>query len=320
MNPEEILRSFREELRGVSDIRSLEELRVKYLGKKGLIRSLLEGIKNYPPEERKDVGRAVNDLKSAIEREINEKSSAIRECARQVDLTLPGKDFPLGNIHPLRRIYRELIEIFVGMGFSVERGPEIEWDYYNFEALNIPKLHPARDLQDTMYVTENMVMRTHTSPVQIRAMQKLGSPPVRIIAPGKVYRRDPFDASHSPCFHQMEGLAVDKGISFAGLKSDLTLFAKAVFGPDTKVDFIPSYYPFTEPSADMVVKWRGKWLEILGSGMVHPQVLRNGGIDPEVYSGYAFGFGVDRIAMVRYGIDDIRLFFENDKAFLEQIR
>lgn len=320
MNPEDILNSFREELEGVSDARSLEELRVRYLGRKGLIRSLLDGLRDFPPQEKKEAGRAINEAKAAIEREIEEKSSSLRERARQVDLTLPGKELSLGNIHPLRRVQDELVGIFVGMGFSVETGPEIEWDSYNFEALNIPKLHPARDLQDTMYVTENMVMRTHTSPVQIRAMQRIGKPPIRIIAPGKVYRRDPFDASHSPCFNQMEGLAVDRGISFAGLKSDLAIFARAVFGPDTSVDFIPSYYPFTEPSADMVVRWQGRWMEILGSGMVHPQVLRNGGVDPEEYTGYAFGFGVDRIAMVKYGIDDIRLFFENDRAFLEQIR
>lgn len=320
MNPDDILRSFREEMGAVSDPRSLEEIRIRYLGRKGLLKELFDSLKNLPPQDRKEAGRAINEVKSAIERDIAERAAALSEDSRQVDLTLPGREFSLGNIHPIRRVYNELVEIFVGMGFSVETGPEIEWDWYNFEALNIPKLHPARDLQDTMYVTENMVMRTHTSPVQIRAMQRIGKPPIRIIAPGKVYRRDPPDASHSPCFHQMEGLAVDEGISFAGLKSDLAVFARGVFGPDTQVDFIPSYYPFTEPSADMVVKWRGRWLEILGSGMVHPQVLRNGGVDPERYTGYAFGFGVDRIAMVKYGIDDIRLFFENDRAFLEQIR
>ncbi|MEO0145814.1 MAG: phenylalanine--tRNA ligase subunit alpha [candidate division WOR-3 bacterium] len=320
MNPDDVLRSFREELSRVSSPRDLEGLRIRYLGKKGIMRQLLEGLKNAPPQERKELGRAINEAKSSIEKEIEEALSRIKERQRQVDLTLPGRELQRGNIHPLRRVYDELVGIFVGMGFSVETGPEIEWDWYNFEALNIPKLHPARDLQDTMYITDNMVMRTHTSPVQIRAMQKIGRPPIRIIAPGKVYRRDPFDASHSPCFNQMEGLAIDVDVSFAGLKSDLTAFARAVFGPETQVDFIPSYYPFTEPSADMVVKWKGRWMEILGSGMVHPQVLRNGGIDPELYTGYAFGFGVDRIAMIKYGIDDIRLFFENDRAFLEQIR
>ncbi len=316
---EELRRQFLERLKAVKTKEELEALRVEFLGKKGHLKSLLSRIKELPPEERREFGRQVNELKEEIEGLIAQKARELAEQPRPTDLTRPGWPFLLGNVHPIRRVFDELIEAAVSMGFQVELGPEVEWDWYNFEALNIPKYHPARDMQATMFITERMVLRTHTSPIQIRVMERR-KPPIRIVGPGKVYRLDPFDASHAPAFHQLEALYVDKGVSFAQLRSDIYLFLKRVFGEDIEIKFIPSYFPFTEPSAEVAVRWRGQWLEILGCGMVHPQVLKNTGIDPEEYTGYAFGMGVERIAMVKYGIDDIRLFWENDREFLEQMR
>jgi phenylalanyl-tRNA synthetase alpha chain len=313
----------------------LEQIRVRYLGRQGALTSLLRSLGTLPAAERPLVGAAANEAKRELEAALEQRLAATieeerrrqREGAR-VDLTLPGRRPPLGSVHPLTRVHDEIVEIFVGLGFSVAEGPEIESDYFNFEALNLPKDHPARDMQDTFYLTEDRLLRTHTSPVQIRTMQAQ-KPPVRIICPGKVYRRDA-DITHSPQFTQFEGLAVDRNISMADLKGTLELFAREMFGPRSKIRFRPSFFPFTEPSAEVdvlcflcggdgcrVCKQSG-WLEILGSGMVHPQVLRNVGYDPEEVTGWAFGMGVERIAMLKYGVDDIRLFFENDLRFLKQ--
>ena len=313
----------------------LEQIRVRYLGRQGALTSLLRSLGTLPPAERPLVGAAANEAKRELEAMLEQRLAASVEDERRrrregarVDLTLPGRRPPLGSLHPLTRVHDEIVEIFVGLGFSVAEGPEIESDYFNFEALNLPKDHPARDMQDTFYLTEDRLLRTHTSPVQIRTMQAQ-KPPVRIICPGKVYRRDA-DITHSPQFTQFEGLAVDRNISMADLKGTLELFAREMFGPRSKIRFRPSFFPFTEPSAEVdvlcflcggdgcrVCKQSG-WLEILGSGMVHPQVLRNVGYDPEEVTGWAFGMGVERIAMLKYGVDDIRLFFENDLRFLRQ--
>ncbi len=313
----------------------LEQIRVRYLGRQGALTSLLRSLGTLPAAERPLVGAAANEAKRELEAALEQRLAATLEDERRtrregarVDLTLPGRRPPLGSVHPLTRVHDEIVEIFVGLGFSVAEGPEIESDYFNFEALNLPKDHPARDMQDTFYLTEDRLLRTHTSPVQIRTMQAQ-KPPVRIICPGKVYRRDA-DITHSPQFTQFEGLAVDRNISMADLKGTLELFAREMFGPRSKIRFRPSFFPFTEPSAEVdvlcflcggdgcrVCKQSG-WLEILGSGMVHPQVLRNVGYDPEEVTGWAFGMGVERIAMLKYGVDDIRLFFENDLRFLKQ--
>jgi phenylalanyl-tRNA synthetase alpha chain len=281
------------------------------------------------------VGAAANEakreLEALLERRLDEAREAERARARgqqRLDLTLPGRRPPLGAVHPLSRVHDEIVAVFAGLGFSVAEGPEIESDYYNFEALNIPSDHPARDMQDTFYFSADTLLRTHTSPVQIRVMQAQ-RPPVRIIVPGRVYRRDA-DITHSPMFHQVEGLAVDRDVSMADLKGTLELFARAMFGRGSRIRFRPSFFPFTEPSAEVdvlcfacagggcrVCKQSG-WLEILGSGMVHPQVLRNVGYDPEEVTGWAFGMGIERVAMLKYGVDDIRLFFENDLRFLRQ--
>jgi phenylalanyl-tRNA synthetase alpha chain len=313
----------------------LEALRVRFLGRQGSVTQLLRTLGTLPAAERPLVGAAANEAKRELEAllEVRLADAQARERRQQrehrrVDLTLPGRRPPLGVVHPLTRVHDEIVAIFVGLGFSVAEGPEIETDYYNFEALNLPRDHPARDMQDTFYLSEDTLLRTHTSPVQIRWMQE-HRPPVRIIAPGKVYRRDA-DITHSPMFHQFEGLAVDRDISMGDLKGTLELFAREMFGPRSKIRFRPSFFPFTEPSAEVdvvcflcggdgcrVCKQSG-WLEILGSGMVHPQVLRNVGYDPEEVTGWAFGMGVERIAMLKYGIDDIRLFFDNDLRFLGQ--
>jgi phenylalanyl-tRNA synthetase alpha chain len=313
----------------------LEQIRVRYLGRQGALTSLLRSLGTLPPAERPLVGAAANEVKRELEAALEQRRTATLEQERRrqragarVDLTLPGRRAPLGSVHPLTRVHDEIVEIFVGLGFSVVEGPEIESDYYNFEALNLPRDHPARDMQDTFYLTEDRLLRTHTSPVQIRAMQAQ-PPPLRIIVPGKVYRRDA-DITHSPQFTQFEGLAVDRDISMADLKGTLELFAREMFGPRSRIRFRPSFFPFTEPSAEVdvlcflcggdgcrVCKQSG-WLEILGSGMVHPQVLRNVGYDPEEVTGWAFGMGVERIAMLKYGVDDIRLFYENDLRFLKQ--
>jgi phenylalanyl-tRNA synthetase alpha chain len=331
----EILGGARASLAEARTTVDLEAIRVKYLGRQGLITQLLRSIPSLPPEERPEMGRQANQAKAEIEALLAERLGEVRRvererelAAQRLDLTLPGRRPPFGGLHPLTRVQNEIIDIFMGLGFSVAEGPEVESDYYNFEALNIPRDHPARDMQDTFYISEDVLLRTHTSPVQIRTM-KAQRPPVRIICPGKVYRRDA-DITHSPMFQQVEGLAVDRDISMGDLKGTLELFAREMFGARTRIRFRPSYFPFTEPSAEVdvlcflcggegcrVCKQSG-WLEILGAGMVHPQVLRNVGYDPEEFTGWAFGMGVERIAMLKYGIDDIRLFFENDLRFLQQ--
>jgi phenylalanyl-tRNA synthetase alpha chain len=314
----------------------LEQVRVRFLGRQGALTQLLRSLGTLPPEERPVVGAAANEakrqLEALLEARVDEARRAERVSERRrqrLDLTLPGRRPPLGTVHPLTRVHDEIVTIFAGLGFSVAEGPDIETDYYNFEALNIPADHPARDMQDTFYLPGGLLLRTHTSPVQIRTMlaQK---PPVRIVVPGRVHRRDVPDASHSPVFHQVEGLAVDRHVTMADLKGTLELFAREMFGPKSRIRFRPSFFPFTEPSAEVdvvcflcggdgcrVCKQSG-WLEILGSGMVHPQVLKNVGYDPEEVTGWAFGMGIERIAMLKYGIDDIRLFYENDLRFLKQ--
>ena len=313
----------------------LEQVRVTYLGRQGLLTQLLRALGTLPPQERPLVGAAANEAKRALEALLDERLAAAQARERRdarararLDLTLPGRRPPLGVVHPLTRVHDEIVAIFAGLGFSVVEGPEIETDYYNFEALNIPRDHPARDMQDTLYLTDDTLLRTHTSPVQIRTM-KAQRPPVRIICPGAVYRRDA-DVTHSPMFHQVEGLAVDRRITMGDLKGTLELFAREMFGPRSRIRFRPSFFPFTEPSAEVDVLCflcagggcrvcrQSGWLEILGSGMVHPQVLRNVGYDPEEVTGWAFGMGIERIAMLKYGIDDIRLFFDNDLRFLRQ--
>ena len=316
----------------------LEQVRVRFLGRQGALTQLLRSLGTLPPEERPVVGAAANEAKRQLEALLEARVDEARQTERvserrrqRLDLTLPGRRPPLGTVHPLTRVHDEIVTIFAELGFSVAEGPDIETDYYNFEALNIPADHPARDMQDTFYLPGGLLLRTHTSPVQIRTMlaQK---PPVRIVVPGRVHRRDVPDASHSPVFHQVEGLAVDRHVTMADLKGTLELFAREMFGPKSRIRFRPSFFPFTEPSAEVdvvcflcggdgcrVCKQSG-WLEILGSGMVHPQVLKNVGYDPEEVTGWAFGMGIERIAMLKYGIDDIRLFFENDLRFLRQFR
>lgn len=314
---------------------TLQELRVKYLGKKGLLTSLMKGLGALPPEERPAVGQMANVIKDRLEAKVTAAIQRMRQARKEeklrserLDVTLPGRRRPMGTKHPVTLVIEEISEIFAGLGFQVAEGPEIETDYFNFEALNIPKDHPARDMQDTFFVSDSVVLRTHTSPVQIRTMLKQ-APPVRIIAPGTVYRCDS-DATHSPMFHQIEGLLVDKGITFGDLKGILTIFVNQYFGKGTGVRLRPSFFPFTEPSAEVdiaCVMCKGKgcrickntgWLEILGSGMVDPEVFRHVSYDSEAYTGFAFGMGIERIAMLKYGISDMRLLFENDLRFLAQ--
>lgn len=315
---------------------ALEEIRVKYLGKKGELTTILRSMGALSKEERPVVGKLVNEAKNEVEEKLEEVSRKIKEkeknaklASEVIDISLPGKRNVIGKRHPLDLTLESMKEIFISMGFTVEEGPEVELDHYNFEALNIPKDHPARSEQDTFYINDNIVLRTQTSPVQVRTMEKQ-QPPIKMISPGKVYRSDAVDATHSPIFYQMEGLVIDKGVTFADLKGTLELFAKKMFGDKVVTKFRPHHFPFTEPSAEMdatcfvcggegcrVCKGSG-WIEILGCGMVHPEVLRNCGVDPEVYSGFAFGFGVDRMVMLKYGIDDIRLLYESDMRFLNQ--
>lgn len=297
---------------------------------------MLKGMKNVDAEERPKVGQMVNDTRAAIEEKIEEMRSRLAAAARQaqmqaevIDVTLPAKKNHIGHRHPNTIALDELERIFIGMGYEVVEGPEIEYDYYNFEALNIPANHPAKDEQDTFYINDKIVLRTQTSPVQVRVMEQ-GKLPIRMIAPGRVFRSDEVDATHSPSFHQVEGLVIDKNITFADLKGTLAEFAKELFGEETKVKFRPHHFPFTEPSAEMDVtcfKCGGKgcrmckgsgWIEILGCGMVHPRVLKMSGINPEEYSGFAFGVGLERIALLKYEIDDMRLLYENDMRFLKQ--
>lgn len=325
-----------EEIKGASDSKGLDEIRIKYLGKKGLLTGILRGMGGLSAEERPVIGKFANDVREEIENAIEENANKIKSGERNkrlfeevIDVTMPGKGSKIGGLHPETKVLDEIKEIFFGMGFSVAEGPEVELDYYNFEALNIPENHPAKDEQDTFYINDKVVLRTQTSPVQIRTMEKT-KPPIRIIVPGRVYRSDAVDATHSPVFTQIEGLVVDKGITMANLKGTLDTFAQRFFGEKTRTKFRPHHFPFTEPSAEVdvscfvcggegcrVCKGSG-WIEILGAGMVHPDVLRRGGIDPEVYSGFAFGMGLERIVMIKYGIDDIRLLFENDVRFLKQ--
>jgi len=328
---------FTNKLNSVSTTEELEKLRVEYIGRKGKVTQLLKEIPKLPAEERKEFGRACNVLKSEIEEAIKEKLKELKEKEKRerlekerIDVTLPGRRRGVGALHPVTKTLKEIVKIFTSMGFTVAEGPEIETDFYNFEALNIPKGHPAREMQDTFYISDDVVLRTHTSPVQVRVMEK-HQPPIQIIAPGKVYRKDA-DVTHTPMFHQVEGLMVDEKVTFADLKGVLEVFLKEIFGSDTKVRFRPSYFPFTEPSAEVdigcvicggkgckVCKGTG-WLEILGCGMVDPAVFKAVDINPEIYQGFAFGMGVERIAMLKYGIDDLRLFFENDLRFLRQFR
>ncbi|MFN3739165.1 MAG: phenylalanine--tRNA ligase subunit alpha [Thermodesulfovibrionales bacterium] len=334
-NPEELKEKFEQELKALSHREGLSVLKASYLGKKGIIAESIKALQSLPKEERPTRGKILNELKEYIERRLAEKEKELIEIeylkklsSEKIDITLPGRLQRFGNEHPLTKTLKEIIDIFSSMGFSVEEGPEVELDHYNFEALNIPKDHPARDMQDTFYITDEILLRTHTSPVQIRVMKKK-KPPLRMIAPGKVYRCDA-DVTHSPMFHQVEGLMVGEDISMANLKAVLEAFLRELFGPETPVRFRPSYFPFTEPSAEVdigcllcgqkgcrVCKNSG-WLEILGAGMVHPRVFEAVGYDTERYTGFAFGLGVERIAMLRYRIDDIRLFYENNLMFLEQ--
>ncbi len=332
---DELKKQAREELGSVSDEAALQNLKARFLGKKGAITEILKGMKDLSPEERPKMGQLVNEAKSFVEELVESRLDSIREEKKnrslfeeRIDVTLPGKGLPVGTKHPVTQVMEEIVSIFERMGFEVAEGPEVETDYYNFEALNIPKNHPARDMQDTFYISDDVVLRTHTSPVQIRIMEKL-KPPVKIIAPGRVYRNDS-DVSHTPMFHQIEGLLVDERVTFGDLKGVLTEFVRLVFGEGIGVRFRPSFFPFTEPSAEMdmqcmicggkgcrVCKDTG-WLEILGCGMVDPEVYKSVGYDSSKYSGFAFGMGIERITMLKFGINDIRLFFENDARFLRQ--
>lgn len=337
-----LYRQLREELERAVDSRSLEEIRISYLGRKGAVTTILQGIKNLPPEERRRTGRLANLLKGRLEEELAERLDRIRDKEMEeslrrerLDITLPGRHVPYGTRHLLSAIIEEIEDIFMGMGYRVAEGPEVELDYYNFEALNTPEWHPSKSLQDTFYVDvpggdyRDVLLRTHTSPVQVRVMEST-PPPLYVIAPGKAYRHDVPDATHSPMFHQVEGLAVDEDISMGDLKGTLETFAKRMFGEDRRVRFRPHFFPFTEPSAEVdvsctmcggkgcrVCKGTG-WLEILGAGMVDPNVFSYVGYDPERWSGFAFGMGVERIALLKYGVPDIRYFFDNDLRLLRQ--
>ncbi len=301
----------------------LEELRVGLLGKKGKLSAVLGAMGKLPGDERPVVGQRANVLKDQVQGLLSERLAAVKGAAmaeriarETLDVTMPSRYIPAGHRHPLISTIEEIVDIFAGLGYRVEEGPEIESDYYNFTALNIPPHHPARDMQDTFYLSDSELLRTHTSPVQIRHLEN-NPPPVRIVAPGRVYRRDAVDATHSPVFHQVEVLAIDEGLDFSHLRGTVTAFLQQFFG-DLPVRFRASYFPFTEPSAEVDVQWRGRWLEVMGCGMVDPAVLEGLGIDPERYSGFAAGLGVERFCMVRHGIDDIRRLFTSDLRFLEQ--
>lgn len=324
------------EIKSADSVQELNNVRVKYLGKKGELTLVLRQMGGLSPEERPVIGSLVNQVRDELEnsialaeKELKNKELLKKLDSEKIDVTMPGKKIELGSIHPITKIIDEVKEIFIGMGYNVEDGPEIETAHYNFDQLNTPEDHPARDLQDTFYITDDVLLRTQTSPVQARVMEKQ-KPPIKIICPGAVYRSDSVDATHSPVFHQIEGLVIDKNISMGDLKGTLEIFAKKCLGEDTKIRFRPHHFPFTEPSAEAdvscfvcggkgcrVCKGEG-WIELLGCGMVHPNVLRNCNIDPKEYSGFAFGFGVERIAMAKYGIDDMRLLYENDVRFLKQ--
>lgn len=334
---EKLLQIKNEAMKALSENEAdLEALRIKYLGKKGELTAVLRGMGALSAEERPAVGQMANEVRAAIEEKLSDLGAAMKSRAmdkkleaEKVDVTVPGTEPKVGHLHILTRVQRELEDIFIGMGFKVVEGPEVEYDYYNFQALNIPPEHPARDTQDTFYITDNILLRSQTSPVQARTMEN-EKPPIRIISPGRVYRSDAVDATHSPLFHQLEGLVIDKNITMGDLKGTLELFAKTMFGEDTKIRFRPHHFNFTEPSAEVDVscfKCGGKgcrfcknegWIEILGAGMVHPNVLRYGNIDPDEYSGFAFGMGIERIALLKHHIDDMRLLYENDVRFIKQ--
>lgn len=333
---QKIRNSAENEIQNAQSMQEIEQIRIKYLGKKGELTVLLRGMKDLSAEERPLAGKLVNEVRAAIEgaldtekKEIKQKEKNEKLAKETIDVTMPGKAKNLGHKHPLTSALDEIKDIFIGMGFKIAEGPEVETVYNNFDALNAPKHHPSRDLTDTFYITEDILLRTQTSPVQVRTM-KNSKPPIKIISPGRCFRSDELDATHSPMFHQVEGLVIDKGITMADLKGTLDLFAKQLFGIGTKTKFRPHHFPFTEPSAEVDVtcfKCEGKgcrvckgsgWIEILGCGMVHPNVLSECGIDPEEYSGFAFGMGLDRVTMLKYGIEDIRLMFENDMRFIQQ--
>ncbi len=326
----------KEELKKISDPKLLEDFRVRFLGKKSEISTILKQMGKLSPEERPIMGQLANSIRSDIENAISERSRTlktemekIRLASETIDVTLPGAAPKIGKPHPLNAVLEEVEEVFLGMGFDIVEGPEVETDHYCFEALNMPKHHPARDTQDTFYINDNVVLRTQTSSVQIRTMEKM-KPPIRIISPGRVYRSDAVDATHSPLFHQIEGLVIDKGITMSDLKGTLELLMKRLYGENAKIRLRPHHFPYTEPSAEvdlMCFNCHGKgcsmckgegYVELLGSGMVHPKVLEGCGIDPEVYSGFAFGIGLERITMGRYSINDMRLLYENDMRFLNQ--
>lgn len=333
---EKIRQSALEEIKNANDEKVLNDARVKYLGKKGELTLILRGMGEIAPEERPVIGSLVNEVRDELvnlieEREMEFKTAEIKRKLEheKIDVTMPGKKVNLGSVHPITQIIKDMEEIFIGMGYEIADGPEVELATYNFDKLNTPQDHPARDIQDTFYVTDDIVLRSQTSPVQARVMETQ-KPPIKIICPGVVYRSDSVDATHSPVFHQIEGLVVDKNISMGDLKGTLEMFAKKCLGEKTQIRFRPHHFPFTEPSAEAdvscfvcggkgcrVCKGEG-WIELLGCGMVHPNVLRNCGIDPEVYSGFAFGCGIERIAMAKFGIDDMRLLYENDVRFLKQ--
>ena len=319
-----------------TDEAQIENVRVKYLGKKGELTAILKQMGSLSPEERPKMGQLVNEAKAELENLITAKKEELKAAAQleklkneTIDITMPAKELKSGKLHPLNTVLDDMINIFQSMGFDVVDGPEVETDHYNFECLNVPADHPARDMQDTFYLAENLLLRTQTSAAQIRTMETR-KPPIRVICPGRVFRADEVDATHSPVFHQIEGLVVDKGVTMCDLKGVLEEFAHEIYGSDTKVKFRPSFFPFTEPSVEVdvtcsecggkgcrVCKGSG-WIEILGAGMVHPNVLKSCGIDPDEYSGFAFGIGLDRLTTTRYKISDIRLLFENDKRFLDQ--
>ena len=324
------------ELEKVSDLKLLDDIRVRFLGKKGELTGILKQMGKLTAEERPVIGQLANTVRADIEKAVAEKQALIKSAlaeeklkAERIDVTLPGKTPKVGRPHPLNAVLAEVEEVFLGMGFDIVEGPEVESDYYCFEALNMPKHHPARDTQDTFYINENVLLRTQTSSVQIRTMEKR-KPPIRIISPGRVYRSDAVDATHSPIFHQIEGLVIDKGVTMADLKGTLELLMKRLYGEDTQIRLRPHHFPYTEPSAEvdlMCFNCHGKgcsmckqegYVELLGAGMVHPKVLEECGIDPEEYSGFAFGIGLERITMGRYNINDMRLLYENDMRFLEQ--
>ena len=328
------------EVSSVPDLKELNDLRIKYLGKKGPIQEVMKNMKDMDPEERKSIGLISNQVKSAISQEIENKKEELEAAAiaqqlanETIDVTLPGRAATIGAIHPLQAILSELEELFIAMGYTVEEGPEVEWDHYNFELLNLPKGHPARDMQDSFYITEESLLRTHTSPVQARTLLAAkGQGPIQIICPGKVYRRDDDDATHSHQFTQIEGLVIGEDITMADLKGTLLELVRKMFGSDREIRLRPSFFPFTEPSVEVDVscsKCNGSgcsickstgWIEILGAGMVHPNVLKMSGFDEQKYQGFAFGIGAERIAMLKYGIEDIRNFYTNDLRFIEQFK